>query len=764
MEKLSLMDKLRLSKIERTARKVDALSETYKNLTDDELKAKTNEFKKRLKKGESLDSIKVEAFATAREACRRVRGEYPYHVQVMAADAIHQGNVAEQSTGEGKTLTSVLPAYLNALEGKGVHIVTVNEYLAKRDWESMGRIHVFLGLSVGLNLNGMPSHAKRKAYACDITYTTNSELGFDYLRDNMVKSPDDRVMRGLHFALVDEVDSVLIDDARTPLIISGARKQEANVYAAADQFAKSLSGDDYEIHIKEQAVTLTDKGINKCQQFYHLDNLYTPDNAATLHHVYNAMRANYIMKRDIDYVVSNDEVEIVDPNTGRIMKGREWSDGLHQAVCAKEGVTIKQESMTTATITYQNFFRMYDKLAGMTGTAKTSEEEFIKVYNMLVYTIPNNKKNIRIDYPDLVFGTKKAKYNAIVEDVVEHHKKGQPVLLGTVSVETSELLSKMISKKRIYHEVLNAKNHEREAEIIAKAGQKGAVTIATNMAGRGTDIKLGEGVAELGGLYVIGSERHESKRIDNQLRGRAGRQGDPGMSRFYVSVQDDLIKKFGAERLEKVFEQLGDEAIESKMIARAIEDAQLRVEGINFDSRQNMLKYDDVMRRQREAIYAMRNRILDNNNVHEIIREMFERTAEACAEAKFEKGVTPVNFNAEPYVDGNEKNKEQLKKNIFSRTWEDYEEKTYEIKEVQGTNVRDKVENQISLSIIDQFWIEQIDYMAKLKNGIGLRSYAQSDPLQAYIQEGFQKYEEMLNNIAAAITNICLNLEIKYTK
>ena len=761
MAKMTLADKIRLHNIEKTAQKVDALSEKYKNMSDEELRGKTAEFRQKIASGASLDSIKIEAFATAREACRRVRGEYPYHVQVMAGDAIHRGDIAEQATGEGKTLTSVLPAYLNALDGKGVHVVTVNEYLARRDWEAMGKVHAFLGLTVGLNLAGMSPTEKRAAYASDITYTTNSELGFDYLRDNMVKKPEDRVQRGLHYAIVDEVDSILIDDARTPLIISGSRAQKPGAYAEADQFAKSLSGNDYEIHVREKAVTLTESGIEKCGKFYHLDNVYTPENAETLHYVFNAMRANYIMKRDTDYVVSDGEVLIVDPNTGRVMKGREWSEGLHQAVCAKERVEIKDETITTATITYQNFFRMYDKLSGMTGTAKTSEEEFIKVYNMLVYSIPNNKPCIRKDLPDLIFGTKKAKYAAIVNEVESKWKEGQPVLLGTVAVETSELLSGMLSRKGIPHEVLNAKNHEREAEIISKAGQKGAVTIATNMAGRGTDIKLGEGVAKMGGLYIIGSERHESKRIDNQLRGRAGRQGDPGVSRFYVSMQDDLIKRFGAERLEASFAELGDESVESKLFSRAIEDAQMRVEGVNFDSRQNMLKYDDVMRKQREAIYKIRNTILDDEKeTHRIIQDMMNRAASAAAHAIFNKNTNSnFYFNPEIYIDGNEKTEREMQKHIAERVWQDYEEKTFDFQ-----LARPKFERQVALAIIDQFWIEHIDYMAKLKNGIGLRSYAQSNPLQAYIQEGFEKYDEMLTNIACSITNVFVNMKINVEK
>ena len=566
-------DARKIKKLEKKIQPILELEETYKNMSDDELKAMTPKLKERLANGETLDDIYVEAFATAREAARRVIGEFPYPCQLMGATVMQGGDIAEMKTGEGKTLTSVMAVYLNALSGKGVHVVTVNEYLSERDSQWMGQIFRWLGLTVGLNLRQLSKPQKRAAYACDITYTTNSELGFDYLRDNMVTDVKDRVLRGLNFALVDEVDSILIDESRTPLIISGGQKQTANMYLQADRFVKRLKVDeDYEIDVRAKTVQLSEAGVAKAERVFRIENLYNLAHTPLLHHINQALRANYIMEKDVDYVVdeNDDEIVIVDPNTGRMMKGRQWSDGLHQAVEAKEGISIKQETTTLATITYQNFFRLYNRLAGMTGTAKTEEEEFLEIYNMYVVEIPTNRPVARIDYPDAVYGTKKAKYKALVDEVVERHATGQPILVGTIAVETSELLSKYLKERKIPHNVLNAKNNEREAEIIARAGQKGAVTIATNMAGRGTDIKLGEGVRELGGLCVLGSERHESRRIDNQLRGRSGRQGDPGMSRFYVSVEDDLMKRFGSERMEGLFASLGDTAVESKTVTKSI--------------------------------------------------------------------------------------------------------------------------------------------------------------------------------------------------
>ena len=777
-------DERRLKKIEKSIQPVLAMADKYKAMSDEELKAETPRLKEKLANGATLDDIMCEAFATAREACRRVIGEYPYPVQVIGAAVMQGGDIAEMKTGEGKTLTSVMPAYLNALSGKGVHIVTVNEYLSKRDAEWMGRIHQFLGLSVGYNAREMSSAQKRAAYNCDITYTTNSELGFDYLRDNMVTDAKDRVLRGLNFALIDEVDSILIDESRTPLIISGGMKQTANLYLQADRFVKRLKEQvmgeddeivtpgDYVIDIKAKVVTLSEQGVAKAEKVFRVDNLFNLEHTQLLHRINQALKANYIMQKDVDYVVDteNDEIVIVDPNTGRLMKGREWSDGLHQAVCAKEGISIRQETTVLATITYQNFFRLYNKLAGMTGTAKTEEEEFLEIYNMLVDVVPTNKPVIRIDYPDSVYGTKKAKFAALVNEVKERHATGQPVLVGTIAVETSEMISQMLKKEHIPHEVLNAKNNAREAEIIAKAGQKGAVTIATNMAGRGTDIKLGEGVKELGGLCVLGSERHESRRIDNQLRGRAGRQGDPGMSRFYVSVEDDLMVRFGSERYQDLFKRLGDNAIEDKLVTRSISSAQKRVEGVNFDARKTLLQYDDVMRQQREVMYEQRNYILDHEDVHSVIKEMFERVINNVVASHIIPESKDLEVNAKELVDSLDKmgfqdivtedelrgkNSEEAGRIVNERAWEVYDRK---VEPVRGSIMR--WEREMSLKMIDRAWVDHIDTMSKLRDGIGLRSYAQSNPLQAYVTEGYELFENMMSSIAESIVSYCMRLKV----
>ncbi len=783
LETLFHSDARRLKEIEKKIRPVEALAEKYAAMSDEELKAQTPKLRERLAAGETLDDILPEAFATAREACKRVIGEYPYHVQLLGAAVMQGGDIAEMKTGEGKTLTSVMAVYLNALAGQGVHVVTVNEYLSERDSQWMGEIHRWLGLTVGLNLRQLTPAQKRAAYNCDITYTTNSELGFDYLRDNMVTRAADRVQRGLNFALVDEVDSILIDESRTPLIISGGMKQTANLYLQADRFVKRLKeqkreGDDivqegdYEIDVKGRTVQLSEQGVAKAEKAFRIDNLYNLEHAQLLHRIVQALKANYIMARDIEYVVDheNDEIDIVDPNTGRLMKGREWSDGLHQAVCAKEGISIKQETTVLATITYQNFFRLYNKLAGMTGTAKTEEEEFHEIYNMLVYEIPTNRPVARIDDPDAVYGTKKAKFDALVEEVIARHEKGQPVLVGTIAVETSELISEMLKKKKIPHEVLNAKNNAREAEIIAKAGQKGAVTIATNMAGRGTDIKLGEGVRELGGLCVLGSERHESRRIDNQLRGRSGRQGDPGESRFYVSVQDDLMVRFGSERMEGLFAKLGDEAIESKTITKSITSAQKRVEGVNFDARKTLLQYDDVLRQQREIMYEQRNYILDHSDVHPVIRDMFQRVISDTVAANVDmesrnsdllvddllNSLQKLGF--EDLLSANEiagKSSEEASQLIFDKAWAYYEEKIDPVRE----KIR-QFEKDMSLRVIDRAWVNHIDTMSKLRDGIGLRSYAQNNPLQEYVTEGYQLFESMMHDIAQEIVRYCINLKV----
>ncbi|NCB33391.1 MAG: preprotein translocase subunit SecA [Erysipelotrichia bacterium] len=774
LEKLMNEDNRRLKEIEKRIKPVEALADQYTKMTDEELKAMTPALKKRLADGETLDDIMPEAFATAREACRRVIGEYPFHVQLVGAAVMQGGDIAEMKTGEGKTLTSVMAVYLNALGGKGVHVVTVNEYLSKRDSEWMGQIHRFLGLTVGLNLRQLTPVQKRQAYECDVTYTTNSELGFDYLRDNMVTKAGDRVQRGLNYALVDEVDSILIDESRTPLIISGGMKQTANLYLQADRFAKSLKPEeDYEIDVKARICQLTEHGVEKAEKVFRIDNLYNLEHTQLLHRIYQALKADYIMQKDVEYVVDseNDEIDIVDPNTGRLMKGREWSDGLHQAVCAKEGVSIRQETTVLATITYQNFFRLYNKLSGMTGTAKTEEEEFREIYNMLVYEIPTNKPVARLDNPDAVYGTKKAKFDALAEEVMRRNEKGQPVLVGTIAVETSELISDMLKKRKIPHEVLNAKNNAREADIIAHAGRQGAVTIATNMAGRGTDIKLGEGVRELGGLCVLGSERHESRRIDNQLRGRSGRQGDPGESRFYVSVQDDLMVRFGSERMESIFKALGDEAIESKTITKSISSAQKRVEGVNFDARKTLLQYDDVLRQQREVMYDQRNFILDNEDVHKVIKDMFERVISDTVAAHIDpasrtqdvmipelmKSLDHLGFAGlanEEELTG--RNSEEISSMLMDRAWNAYDTK---IKPVQE-QIR-LFEREMSLRIIDRAWVGHIDTMSKLRDGIGLRSYAQDNPLQAYVSEGYTLFQTMMSNIAQEIVAYCMNLKVE---
>ena len=766
-------DARKLKKVEKKINKVLDLEEKYKNMTDDELKAETPRLREKLANGATEDDILPEAFATAREACRRVIGEFPYKVQLIGAAIMCGGDIAEMKTGEGKTLTSVMAVYLNALSGKGVHVVTVNEYLSQRDAEWMGQIHRFLGLTVGLNLRQLTKAQKREAYACDITYTTNSELGFDYLRDNMVKRVEDRVQRGLHYALIDEVDSILIDESRTPLIISGGQKQTANLYLQADRFVKKLKQDvDYEIDLKTKTVQLTEQGISKGEKVFRVDNLYNLEHTALLHYINSALKANYIMARDVDYVVDEqkDEIVIVDPNTGRLMEGRQWSDGLHQAVEAKENISIKQETVTLATITYQNLFRLYDRLSGMTGTAKTEEEEFLEIYNMYVYEVPTHKEIERKDYPDAIYGTKRAKFKALVDEVEERHKTGQPILVGTIAVETSELISKLMDERIIPHEVLNAKNNAREAQIIAKAGEKGAVTIATNMAGRGTDIKLGEGVKELGGLCVLGSERHESRRIDNQLRGRSGRQGDPGMSRFYVSLEDDLMVRFGSERLEKLGSSLGEEFIESKTVTKALASAQKQVEGQNFDARKSLLQYDDVMRQQREVMYEQRNYILEHDDVHSLVQDMFKRVisdiiaSNANADSKNQEidtkgvvdGLNNLGFKDIVTVeDLQELDNEQMVEFVLNKAWTYYDTKI--------DPVRDRIqpiEKEVSLSTIDRAWSNHIDTMEKLRTGIGLRSYASNNPLQAYVEEGYELFQDMMQTISQEIVTFCMNVKV----
>ena len=766
-----------LEKFKKDADKIMELEGEISALKDKELTAKTEEFKARLENGETLEDIKIEAFAVAREAAYRVIGEKPFYVQILGGLAIHEGNIAEMKTGEGKTLTATMPAYLNALSGKGVHIITVNEYLAERDANWMGNIYRFLGLTVGINFRESTPKEKQEAYNCDIMYTTNNELGFDYLRDNMVVRAEDRVQRPLNFVIIDEVDSVLIDEARTPLIISGGQMKSANLYIDADRFVKKLKENNgYLYDEKEKAVTLDEKGIKEAESYFKVNNLYDLNNTNLVHYINQALRANFVMKRDMDYVVSDDgKIVIVDPFTGRLMAGRNFSDGLHQAIEAKEGVDIQQETKTLATITFQNLFRMYNKLAGMTGTAKTEEEEFREIYNMYVIEIPTNKPVSRIDYGDLLFATKAGKYKAIVNEIKERHAKGQPVLVGTIAVETSELISSMLKKEHIPHEVLNAKNNAREAEIIAKAGEKGAVTIATNMAGRGTDIKISDEIKELGGLCVIGTERHESRRIDNQLRGRAGRQGDPGFSQFCVSFEDDLMVRFGTDRAKALLASVGfndDVSIRNKFLSGSIESAQKRVEGNNFDIRKNLLQYDDVINQQREYIYSKRNEILDSDSIHEVVLETFKT---------FVTGLVNNHIMPEGYLtdqditDILEVCNENLLKNavlfddlkkltpdevidfLYNKMLAEYDGKLADIPE----EVTKEFEKAITLRVIDTHWMEHINTMANLREGIGLRSYGQVDPLRAYTSEGFELYDEMLDNIDKDVTLYLMRSEIR---
>lgn len=774
LERLLNGEKKILSKLEKTADQVLALADEMQALSDDQLRHKTEEFKERYTNGETLDDLKIEAFAVAREASRRVIGEYPYKVQIMGAAVMHDGDIAEMKTGEGKTLTSVMCVYLNALAQKGVHVVTVNDYLAGRDASWMGQIYAFLGLSVGVNSRELTPASKRAAYACDITYTTNSELGFDYLRDNMVTEVSQRVLRGLHMAVVDEVDSILIDESRTPLIISGGKKQTANLYLQADVFAKKLHADDYEIDEKTRQVQLTEKGVATAERKFKIKNLYDIEHTQLVHHIQQALKANYVMMKDVEYVVDDEqEIVIVDQFTGRLMKGRAYSDGLHQAIEAKEGVPIKEETSTLATITYQNFFRLYGKLAGMTGTAKTEEEEFLSIYNMRVIEIPTNRPVARIDYPDSIYATEALKFHALVNEVKELYDRGQPVLVGTISVETSELVSKMLHKMKIPHEVLNAKNHAREADIIAKAGRPKSVTIATNMAGRGTDIKLTEESRALGGLAVLGSERHESRRIDNQLRGRSGRQGDPGYSRFYVSMKDSLMVRFGGDRLEGLFSSLGEQQIESKMVTKSIGQAQRRVEGYNFDMRKQLLDYDDVLRKQREIMYEQRDYVLENDDVHAIVHDMFDRVIASIVNANVDESRHEANINYESIINGlnmlglEEENivkEEDLKgrsRDEIQTYCSDVYFKIYDDKIEEFREQFLPFEKTIVLRTMDRNWIEHIDMMSKLREGIHLRSYAQNNPLQAYVSEGYEMFEEMMERIAREVVFFALKLQIQ---
>ena len=765
-----------MSRFKKMADSIMALEEEYAKKSDADLKKNTEKFKERLKNGETLDDILVEAYATAREVAYRKLNEKAFYVQLLGAIAIHYGNIAELRTGEGKTLVTIFPAYLNSLEGKGVHVITVNEYLTVRNAEWMGPVYEGLGVSVGINKRELSPQEKKAQYDCDILYTTNNELGFDYLRDNMVVKKENRVQRGLYYAIIDEADSILIDEARTPLIISGGQLKSANLYLDADRFVKGLKNEvEYNYDEKTKNVTLTDDGVSKAESYFKIKNLYSLENNGLVHYINQALKANYGMKKDVDYVVQDGEVLIVDPFTGRIMKGRQWSDGLHQAVEAKEGVKINEETKTVATITFQNLFRMYNKLSGMTGTAKTEEEEFRNIYNMYVIVIPTNKPIARIDYADLVYPSLKGKYNAIVNAICEIHKTGQPILVGTVAIENSELISSMLTKKGIKHEVLNAKNHAREAEIISHAGEKGAVTIATNMAGRGTDIKLTDETKALGGLYVIGTERHESRRIDNQLRGRSGRQGDPGASQFFVSMEDDLMVRFGTDRIKSMLQAVGfsdNQAIRSKTFTKSIGSAQAKVEGNNFDIRKQLLEYDDVMNQQREDIYARRNEILDNESIHDtVLNTIYNHISdvvndhippeEYLTENDLSDIVNYANQNLlRKHINFNDiKDKEpnEVIDFINEKVVKEYEDKLSKLPQ----EIRDEFEKAISLNVIDKYWTENINALAHLRESVMMRGYGGQDPLRAYSVDGANMYDNMLINIDKDITLFLLHAEVK---
>ena len=773
-------NKREIRKLEKLADKVISLESKMEALSDADFPVKTEEFKARYASGESLDKLLPEAFALVREGAKRVLGLFPYKVQIMGGITLHNGNIAEMRTGEGKTLTATMPVYLNALSGDGVHVVTVNEYLSTRDAKEMGELYNFLGLSVGVNLTGQSPEEKRAAYYADITYSTNSELGFDYLRDNMVVYKSQMVQRPLNYAVVDETDSILIDEARTPLIISGQAEKSTVLYQRADFFVKALKEDeDYTIDLTSKSISLTDEGINKAEQTFRLPNLYDIDNSALVHHIDQALRANYIMIRDIDYVVDEGQVKIVDGFTGRIMEGRRYSDGLHQAIEAKEGVEVENESKTMATITYQNFFRMYRKLSGMTGTAKTEEEEFREIYNMNVISIPTNRPIQRIDAHDVIYPSLKSKFKAVVRDIKERHEKGQPILVGTVAVETSELISQMLHQEGIPHEVLNAKNHFKEAEIVMMAGQRGAVTIATNMAGRGTDIKLGKGVKELGGLCVIGTERHESRRIDNQLRGRSGRQGDPGATQFYLSLEDDLMKRFGGERMQAIWERLNidengdDNFIQSKMLSRQVESSQKRVEGNNYDTRKNVLQYDEVMREQREIIYSQRLQIInEENSLEKVTKSMIRRTIHrmvenhTLGEKKTWDLESLVDFAANAICHPDDISLSDLKGKTPSEIEGLLNEKAMEIykekqEQLNGDSQMLEFEKVVILRVVDRKWTDHIDDMDQLREGVGLRGYAQIDPLTEYQTEGFNRFQQMIAAIDYDVTRILMKSQIR---
>ena len=769
-------DERELKKYYKKVAIINKLEPEIEKLSDEQLQAKTIEFKERLANGETLDSILPEAYAVVREASKRVLGMRHYDVQLIGGMVLHDGRIAEMKTGEGKTLVSTLPVYLNGLTGQGVHVITVNEYLAARDCEQMGQLHTWLGLTVGLNKSGMEPDAKREAYSCDITYGTNNEFGFDYLRDNMVLYKEHMVQRPLHYAIVDEVDSNLIDEARTPLIISGQAQKSTDLYFIAARVVKMLKEEEhFTIDEKTRSISLTDDGVSRIEKMFNIDNLYDTNHITLNHHIQNALRAEFIMKLDVDYVVQEGEIIIVDEFTGRLMQGRRYSDGLHQAIEAKEGLKVQNESMTLATITLQNYFRMYDKLSGMTGTAKTEEEEFKKIYGMDVVVIPTNRPIARIDLPDMIYKTEAGKYRAVVNEIVERHKKGQPILVGTVSIEKSELISDMLKRKGVRHTVLNAKQHAKEADIVANAGQKGAVTIATNMAGRGTDIKLGEGVMDVGGLHIIGTERHESRRIDNQLRGRAGRQGDPGSSQFYLSMQDDLMRRFGSENIMNMMDRLGmeeDQPIESRMVSKAIESAQKRVEGNNFDVRRVVLQYDDVMNQQRSVIYKQRMEVLESEDLRDIVINMILSHADRLVEMFCPDSEVPEEWNLEGLIeqakatfliegyltekDLKGKEAEEITELIHQAIEKQYQDR----EDLIGAEHMREFEKVVVLRSVDSKWLDHIDAMDQLRQGIHLRAYGQTDPLREYQFEGFEMFNDMVARIEEEVATYIMKAEV----
>lgn len=761
----------------RTVEQINGMETQMSPLSDDELRGKTDEFKARLEKGETLDDLLPEAFAVCREASKRVLNKRHYDVQLIGGMVLHEGKIAEMKTGEGKTLVATLPVYLNALAGKGVHVVTVNDYLAERDSGLMAPLYTFLGLTVGCNLSGLSHEEKQHAYNCDITYGTNNEYGFDYLRDNMVLYKEQMVQRPLYYATIDEVDSILVDEARTPLIISGQAAKSTELYFAADRFVSRLvAEEDYTVDVKLRSVTITEAGVEKAEKAFNIENLFDHANVLLNHHINQALKAHVIMKRDVDYVVQEDEVVIVDEFTGRLMAGRRYSDGLHQAIEAKEQIKVQNESMTLATITFQNYFRMYRKLSGMTGTAKTEEEEFKKIYGLEVVQVPTNRPNIRQDIADVVYKTEESKFKAVVEEIVERHKKNQPVLVGTVSIENSERLSDMLRKKGVQHKVLNAKYHAEEAEIVSRAGQPGGVTIATNMAGRGTDIILGEGVHDIGGLHIIGTERHESRRIDNQLRGRAGRQGDPGSSQFYLSLEDELMRRFGSDNIKGMMERLGfeeDQPIESRLISRAIESAQKRVEGNNFDLRKIVLQYDDVMNQQREIIYKQRREVLYSENIRNDVHEMIKPVVERIVEAHCSDDEVPENWEYQEIIDYAQgtflhegmltkddlwgKEKEEIIEYLLDKVMKLYEEREAEI----GEETMREFEKVVVLRAVDSKWMDHIDAMDQLRQGIHLRAYGGTDPLREYQFEGFEMFKEMIEHIQEEVTKYVMKAHVE---